>query len=107
LLVNGNGPLFWNLINPLTAVDGVHYRYHFADKVHAGYVYPPTGPLPIPVAASGNNLTAVYILLLILGGLFLLFLFARQMQAPTLRTHRFYWRLRRNPADTLTRLENR
>lgn len=107
LLVNGNGPLFWNLINPLTAVDGVHYRYHFADKVHAGYVYPPAGPLPIPVAASGNNLTAVYILLLILGGLFLLFLFARQMQAPTLRTHRFYWRLRRNPADTLTRLENR
>jgi hypothetical protein len=106
VLSNGNGPMVWNLVNPLASADGVHYRIYYNDDSHAGYIYPPTGPLPLAPLLPPTNSTAISLLAAVLGGIVLL-VGVRQIQSPAMRTRRFYWRLKHWPAETLVRLENR
>jgi outer membrane protein assembly factor BamB len=105
-LDNGNGPLFWNVADPPAAADGVHYRYQYTDGTHTGIIYPPVGPQPLIMPSFGDYTPASLLLASLVGGL-ALFLLARQVQSPAMRTRRFYWRLQRHPAETLIRLENR
>ncbi len=106
IVSNGSGPVFVNVANPPAAANGVHYRYHYADGSHEGTIYPPPGPIPMTLSPLAED----YVWILVLaGGLgsIILFLTGRQIQSSVMRTRRFYWRLRRRPAETLVRLDNR
>ncbi len=106
VLSNGNGPVTWNVVSPPVFADGVHYRIYYNDDSHTGFIYPPTGPLPMAALLPSTNSTTISLLAAVLGGLVLLAAI-RQVQSPSMRTRRFYWRLKQWPAETLVRLENR
>lgn len=103
---NGNGPVFWDVIDPPASEEGVRYRFFYNDKLHSGFIYPPIGPLPPASLALADNQLVISMLIAVLTG-GIMFVIARQFQSPTWRTRRFYWRLKRWPDETLIRLEKR
>ncbi|MCP4357590.1 MAG: AAA family ATPase, partial [Chloroflexi bacterium] len=103
---NGNGSLFWNVVNTQAAADGLHYRYYYDDGFHDGFIYPAVGPLPILPPVESELPIPVPLLLLLASAIFS-FLLARQLRTPTMRTRRFYRRLQKQPAQILLLLENK
>ncbi len=106
VLNNGNGPAAWNVVNPPAFADGVRYRIYYNDDSHAGFIYPPAGPLPIMALLPTTNTTAIPLLASLFLGAAALLIW-RQFQSPAIRTRRFYWRVQQWPDETLVRLENR
>ena len=105
-LTNGNGDLFWPAV-PITAINTpVSFRFRFTDGFHDGIVMPAPGPEPIIVPPL-VNLSRIVIGLSGGFGFILIVLFVWQMQSPASRAGRFYRRLQRQPAHSLTLLEHR
>jgi hypothetical protein len=105
-LPNGNGSLFWPVLDPPTTPQGVRYRFQYDDGNYTGYIYPPNGPIPILPTSVWRSQWAIGAALLLVTG-FISFLFVRQVQSPSARIRRFYRRLKHDPQQTLIMLENR
>lgn len=105
-LENGNGQLFWPVVNVPRGSDRVHYRFRFDDGLYQGFMTPPPGPL-IPPNSAFSDITTRLIgplsLLLVVGLAF----FVRQQQSPGAQAGRFYRRLRLSSDETLELLESR
>lgn len=105
-LENGNGQLFWPVVNVPGGSDRIQYRFRFSDGLYEGSMIPPSGPLIPPTSAlSGfsTRLIGPLSLLIVFG----LALFVRQQQTPGAQAGRFYRHLRQNPDLSLSLLENR
>lgn len=93
-----------NLLFPVAATEGASLRYRLAfdDGTHQGVITPPPGP-PAPAAQSLRSALIVPALLLM--ALVSLVLVIRQLINVDARTRRFYGRLRQQPAQTLSLLD--
>jgi outer membrane protein assembly factor BamB len=103
---NGNGQLFWPVVDLPRGSDRIRYRFGFNDGLYQGFMTPPLGPSipPDPTVAGFSTWLIGPLGLIFLAGLVL---FVRQQQTPGAQAGRFYRHLRQNPDETLILLESR
>jgi len=106
ILLNGSGDnLQWTVDTPAAGVNGVQYRFVYADPFHSGALTPPPAPAPLVVAPTplwGRWVMAGLLLTAVGGGLMLI---RWQRNSLDLRARRFYRQISQTPASTLPAFE--
>jgi outer membrane protein assembly factor BamB len=104
--VIGQGVVNWTAVAPPTAGAATAYRFVYSDGYHTGVLSPPPAP-GITAVPPPQFPPQLPILFLSLVGLGVALYTLRQSRTPSARARRFYRQLRRNPTQSLLRLEGR
>ncbi|MFN2187731.1 MAG: PQQ-binding-like beta-propeller repeat protein, partial [Candidatus Promineifilaceae bacterium] len=97
--VGGFSTLFWSVDAPVDAAE-IRYRYQYDDGSHSAVIEPAAGPPAIPASPILLNALAVAFLAVVgAGGTYLYF---RQARSPENRARKLYGRIKNNPSETLS-----